>query len=393
MTEDLHIDNDLPFSPGEGWRQMELLLDKTLPVSHKKTGRNLLLSCVPAFLLSTIFLFSFLRLDTALFNPGLNNNSIVFDEKISGTVSFSPQRNIGSHYSKPTKMGVNSVTEKEIFLLQKFRSINESSPGQNELSPVHVVGDIEKIGIENLVKSGSEKQLAVVSQKTESFRFNPTASNASTGNKKDRDKMRWNISAGVGINLMPGDQQNLKPYPVAEMKYHLSSRFFIAAGASIFSPAPGKVSGTNKTVYVNDTINNISLYNEVTTYHHFHYADIPVSFGMNVSKKLSVQSGLQVSFLQHKKSTKILQPYDFQMNNIPLPPNTTTFVAAANPQQEFNVQVRNVDYRFIAGIRYQLKRISTGLFYQQALQPTGSLYNNNKTTNQFISLNLLYQIK
>jgi hypothetical protein len=107
---------------------------------------------------------------------------------------------------------------------------------------------------------------------------------------KPPHNMPWGLSAVLAINVVEGKQQNLQPYPTAEVKYNLNFSFFIAAGLSLLSPKPGTVSGITKTVYVNDTVNNISLNNEVVSYDRLRYADIPLTAGVNVTKKLMFQT-------------------------------------------------------------------------------------------------------
>jgi hypothetical protein len=250
---------------------------------------------------------------------------------------------------------------------------------------------IERVSKLNFINDISERKnkMSIPVNALTAFNFH---TNLFHVNKHQRKKS-MEFAAGIGMNIAAGERQNLQPYPVAEVKCNLSSRFYIAAGLSLLSPVAGNVSGISKTVYVNDTVNNISLYNEVVSYKHLSYIDVPLSVGVNINKKWMFQSGVQLSVLVNKRKKKTLQPYDFQMNNIDMPFSSPLVGLAANPHQEFNVGIPNIDYRFIAGIKYKINRTTAGLFYQHTL-PSAALGNNKSTVSKgLFTFNLMYQFK
>ncbi len=61
--------------------------------------------------------------------------------------------------------------------------------------------------------------------------------------------------------------------------------------------------------------------------------------------------------------------------------------------ETFDVRVRNIDYRFITGIKYRHNKITVGLFYQHGLRSTCMGNINNKNNNKLLTLNLLYQLR
>ncbi|MFT3683031.1 MAG: hypothetical protein QM791_22415 [Ferruginibacter sp.] len=385
MTDELNTNNQLAFSPGEGWAQMEAMLNKSLPVNKKNSWRLWLLHCIPCILLSLIFMLSSLQLD-------VNKQSKKIESNELAVAAVTPA---GNHIA--VSLNKNYLVTKRSLL----PSINTNKPfititGNTEIEPVTsiTIAAIKRLPagdyIENTITS-------IIKNKSKASGIKSTPANtkadlhtAITPGKKDRYKKHWELAAGVAVNLPVEKQQGLQPYPTAEIKYNLSPNVFIAGGISLFSTATGNVSGISKTLYVNDTVNNIRLYNEEVNYSHFRYADIPVSVGFNISRSFALQAGLQASVLLSKTKSKSLKPYDFQMNDVNAPLNPAV---TARAEQEFNIQVRNMDYRFIGGIKYKVNKLTAGLFYQQGLQSPGAGINTSAERNNFFTVNLLYRIK
>lgn len=171
----------------------------------------------------------------------------------------------------------------------------------------------------------------------------PVATSANTltsaGDKiiNTRNKRSWGLLAGIGVNAAIGQQQNLQLYPIVVAKHNINSEFFITAFAAGCSPVASNISGLSKTIYLNDTVNNIQLYKETTTYNNFYYVDIPLAAFINISKKFAVQAGILLNLLLNKKSKKITTSYDFQMNNIAA--IITDPLMTANLHQEHSVPV------------------------------------------------------
>ena len=386
MAEELHTpDNELPISSTVGWMQMELLLNKNLPVKKRPASIRLLFACLPA-LLCSIFLFSFLQLGQYFFHAAfINNTQLAYKDQV-GTKSTLP---INNNNQLPSN--IHAAVKKNYADFTFSNSAYFPVIVKNKLG-----GDMPgRTGNQNFIKYIPEKKAGINIDLNALAGFNNQL-NFSVDNERENKnpgKKPWEFSAGLGINIAEGKSQNLQPYPVAEFRYNVSSRFFVTGGLSFLSPKAGSISGISKTVYVNDTVNNISLYNEVVSYDRWRYVDVPVSVGVNISKKIMLQTGVQLSVLVSKQQKKFLQPYDFQMNNVDLPFTAPLVGMAASPQEDFNVRVPNMDYRFIAGIKYKFKRTTAGLFYQQGLQSPDKGNSIDKTSNQLFTLSLLYQIK
>ncbi|MEP7142821.1 MAG: hypothetical protein ABI707_08120 [Ferruginibacter sp.] len=73
-----------------------------------------------------------------------------------------------------------------------------------------------------------------------------------------------------------------------------------------------------------------------------HYTDTFLSLGVSITRNISVQRSIQIFVLLNKRIKKVLSPYDLQMNNMILH-LTVPFSAAANMQQEYDVQVYGID--------------------------------------------------
>lgn len=385
MVDQFDMDDDLPVSSGAGWLEMKAMLDSRMPVK-KRSARPGTMRFVLFTSIVAVFLFSSLHLgEDLLVFQSRENNLAVSPATSTGNILFVPAGGDGhvSKYRSADAMhekGIHAVlagSNESDFAVSGTSSQNrviEKIPAQVELNDISI----------NKARGRVIKNM-ILKNRTE---FSMTT----TPNRGGLQTKPWQFAAGIGMNSAAGKKQYLQPYPVAEMKYHLNTRFYIAAGLAVFSPAPAAVSGVTKTVYVNDTANNIRLYNEVINYDRLRYADLPLSVGVNISKKISFQAGFQASLLLSKNSKQIKQPYDFQMNNINFPVDSPAGMAA-NPQQNFNVQVRKMDYRFVAGIKYHQGKMIAGLAYQYGLNSPGTGMNASGERNQFFTLNLLYNIK
>lgn len=384
--DDLHIENGLPVSAAEGWMQMQSLLNKNLPVKKEMNTVSRLLSFLPAIFLSGIFLFSSLQLDNHLFHiPFFGSKPLLGANTTLVTSALLPV------IAKQQKALDNSFTTSRLNKVNLPYEIYVS-PDEEEMISTMATERVRNLHyINDILENKTRINLPV---KAITLSGNNINNNLLTGEPKNKLALKsWGLSAGIAMNIAAGKQQDLQPYPVAEVRYQISQRFFIAGGLSLLSPVAGNVSGISKTVYVNDTVNNISLYNEIEKHDRLRYADVPLTVGMNINKKLTLQAGMQVSVLMNKRKTTSLQPYDFQMNNISLPDTSPLVGMAANPQQEFDVRMRNTDYRFIAGLRYQFNRASAGLFYQHRLQSTGTGSSKSTTPGNLVTLNLSWKIK
>ncbi len=384
MAEVLHTPDELPISSGAGWMQMESLLNKSLPVKKRPAGMVLLIACLPG-LLCSIFTFSFLQLNKNFFHaPVINKTPVAFQKPFSNALSLSVYHHnnyVPTIHELSKKNNTNfSFTAADYFSMPVKNKVDDYVPG--------------RMNNENFIKYIPEKKAAIKIDVNLPAGFNNQLNFSADNNRQNKnpDKKSWEFSAGIGMNISDAKHQSLQPYPVAEFKYNVSSRFFIAAGISFLSPKAGNISGVSKTVYVNDTVSGISLYNEVTAYDRLRYTDVPVSAGVNISKKITFQAGVQASILISKQQKKSLEPYDFQMRNIDLPYVAPPIAMAANPHQEFKVRMPNIDYRFIAGVKYKFNRTTAGVFYHQGLQSSKES-NISKTGNRLFTLNLLYQIK
>lgn len=383
---DIYNYNELPFSADEGWAEMQVLLNRNLAVKKRPVAINLLLSSLPAMLLCALFLFSFLQLDTNVMP--LQHRGIGLGTAPVNTPSLIPAE---KNYATITTWSNNIAVDKNKNSNTKTGHENELQTG-NDFNTEPISQLTQKISIENISRDISANKNRNSMIKTVLINNKPDFPMTIVPGKKEKLLQPWEFAAGIGVNMAAGTTQNLQPYPVAEIKYNLNPNVFVATGLSLFSPAPGNVSGVSKTVYVNDTTNNIRLYNEKVRYQHLRYADVPVFVGVNISKKVFLQVGLQASFLLNYKEEKKLQPYDFGMNSVDATINPL-FGLAASPQEKFDVGLRNADYRFIAGIKYRQNKTTAGLFCQHGLQSAGMGSHTGKNSNQLFSLNILYQIK
>jgi len=385
MAEELHIHDDLPISPGTGWIQMESLLNRTLPVKQKPSGARLLMACLPALLMCGIFLFSSLKLGNQFFYLTTAARQPVI--KNAGEVHTDLKQDITATVRVAKHLIMHNNVVNTIRLDEPKTAI------ETFYDYAGGINNMEKISHAYFSKifAARKNNTAIIVTAPGTLNRDLHLSDGITASEKLPAK-QWELAAGIAMNIAPGKHQNLQPYPVAEVKYNLNRRFFVAAGLSFLSPKQGNLSGVSKTVYVNDTPSNIKLYNSVIRYDRLRYADVPLTAGVNIGKKISVQAGLQVSVLVSKRQSESLQPYDFQMNNLDMQYTAPLVGMAANPEQNFKLGTPAIDYRFTSAIKYQTgKNIIAGLSYQHGLQGNGAWKNN--TGKGLFSFNLMYKIK
>lgn len=203
----------------------------------------------------------------------------------------------------------------------------------------------------------------------------------------------WNISAGLAMNAMMGEKQSLRPYPAAEIRYNISDRFYVSAGLAPGSPLAVSSRGIDKRVYLNDTSNNVNFYNNVKHYSRLTYADVPLMAGVKISKKINIQAGVQASVLMHTKTTSAIEQYDFQMvmsNGLP-----ANLITAAPPvsEEKYKVSARKIDYRFVAGVQYDIGKASLNLNYQHASRTALKGNQVSSKRNELISLGIQFNIR
>jgi hypothetical protein len=414
MNRHLHNDPERDITASEGWQDMTQLLDKHLPVKETPKKRKPFFYYFAAASCLSILLLGYLQLQhgkqkSSSYNLNATKANTtntttatkiapsVFTDAMAGAkhrqdlqyLSENKQASVytGTHprSSSNNRNGIlmNDISANDI-ALQK----NNNNNGISIYPPA-----AENI---NSIPYGNGytlfDKLKDAGRGEDPLRKDVANSNASDNSKKKRTyKASWEIAAGISLNAATGQHFNAQPYPVAEGKYNISSRFYLLAGIAAWSPVNSSSSGINKTVYVNDTANNFRSYNEVTRYTRFHYADIPVMAGFNINKRLSVQAGMQASLLLSQKHLKTLDGYDFQSNAQVLPYNPTTL--GISNTTAFGTVTRRVDYRLIGGLRYTIDKFAFNLSYQQALK---SPVHGEKVTsekNKLVSLQVLYRLK
>lgn len=378
MSEDVHINDDLPIPAAAGWEEMKAMLNKEMPVS-KFNRKRLIASILPVIILTISLLICTKELNTHFDSGKLYNYDLYSSYSINAIPVNALPPVLTASFAKSKNIQDNHNPKNHLILLQQptpKKSIVAFSPKENHL-PDSLIFSFSRFIITPEKYKPTKQKAATVSINT--------ALSTNTASKKIRHK-KLSLFAGVGINTSLLNNQNFQPYPAAALQYNFTPKFFVSTGISLFSAAPGFVSGVSKTLYINDSANNLKLYNEETTFNKFEYLDIPVFIGVQLNKNISIKAGIQASFLLSKKNHQQLVAYDFQMNSIDAP-FATQLAPAAYPQQNFKINVPSVDYRFISGIDYKIKKTSIALTYQQPLQGHAAI------NNRLVSLHLYYQLK
>jgi hypothetical protein len=400
MNRHLHNSDEIYNSAQHGWEQMKFLLDKNLPASNKKNSRQLYMTFTITASLTAIFLFSSLILKN-------NHHQNLLSNHLSNSAASQPLMNKINQHShteiyavssrKSLKIKTQHSSVPPLNFSEKEEVVHSETQSNTRLLTLAKITfdqtndhDIKQL-TENLEAQNKRAKMHEHVSANDSLNSNSVSINNKV---KIRDnENNWNLSLGLGVNGMIGQRQNVQPYPVTEAHYNISPRFYMAIGLSIGSPASTDSYGISKTVYLNDTANNVQLYNKVTTYNRLNYADIPLIAGINISKRLSIRGGAQVSFLLNTKNTISMEKYDFQMrlsNSLPITPS---FGTAAAIEKNYTVNESKIDCRITTGFQYSISKTSFNLMYQYSVKPmlTGDYVVSKKS--QLITFNVLYRLK
>jgi hypothetical protein len=407
MKQNLHDSNELFDSPWYGWEQMKYMLDKTLPVKNKKKFRELYLPYLVAAGFLVIFLLSSLVIQqdghSSFFEKGTGrlsghtNNGSELRIADASTVKMEKNNTNAAKASVYYTQNVHDKKEKGFSDIDnKLKPANESpfflpllhlyEIQNTRASSISAGQHISSRNVDGIIEMATVKLLTIDGDYSDSI---------AVGNKEGehRQQSGWSLSAGLGMNTVIGQKQNLRPYPAAELRYHFTKGFFVSAGLGVGSPVTTQSHGTTKTVFLNDTTNNVYFYNDVKHYRHLSYVDVPLMAGVQVSKKIALQGGVQASVLLNGKSKTVKEPYDFQRMQASIFPGSLTAGPGGSTQTNYSVKTRKIDYRFITGLKFSLNKASFNVTYQYAPQALlkGNHISGNR--NQLLSLGMQLKIK
>ena len=420
MNEDLHNEK-LPVTAEDGWKQMQELLDKHLPVQEPVIYKSKLMPYAAVALLIFMLVVTSILLNESIFKPiaGIKASTDAIDDKVELNKPLvsgnDTEKAIKPVSASPLTSSSAAAARASVVVSHPAKNTDRvhHASGENKMTTAAnanlntTASEIDKAATkiaEERTTETSEEKSEVKKALTDEIADEPAATADSSKEqslaekpllaKKRAKNSNWNFYAGLGVNITgSGGAQNLHPYPMAEAKYTITPLLYVSAGLSLYAPVATNTITRGKPVYINDTVSNIRMYNEKLSYRQFHYLDIPVSVGMNITKHLSVQSGVQLSLLLNEKNEKSIDQYDFQMNNVRVPVFTSLTSLRPTPPVEEEVKLSKTDVRFQAGLKYNLQRFSAGVTYQQGLRPviSGNMADGKK--NNVFALSLLYRIK
>lgn len=405
MKKYLHNSDEMFESPQYGWEQMQFLLEENLPQKKTNPARKFWAHCMIAASFIAILLFS--SLVTGEMDP-----VHFFQNSIAGTQVNTP----GTGKSKAVKLAMvqqvaGAARHAKPIPVLYVKNTTDKNTGTGDIAPG------EQTGVNNAavlppasfkhearlsvspVATTSQQAGGILIKNTIEQTFNngtgkdPAGTHARTGAVKNTNSKRgsWNLSAGLAVNAMIGREQNLRPYPTAELRYNVTGKWFLSLGLGAGSPVATASRGIEKTAFLNDTTNNVLFYNSSKRYSRLSYADIPLMAGVKISKRISLQGGVQASVLLNAKNKTSIEPYNFQMSVTGEYPD----LAAGNAVSEnyYTVKERKIDYRLIAGFKYTIHKTSFNVIYQYAPRAPleGDHVSHNK--NQLLTLNAQFRIK
>lgn len=378
MSENEYMDFEPPIPAIEGWRQMHALLDEHMPAQPKKKPLVYLwlAAALLVLLLTTIPLKEPVK--TNLLSPALHGATTA--------------ANLSSYTDTLRPASAATEPARKVFFLPVVNVQPQLTSPKDSIANLPVVNDSDLYAnnIDAIIQKDSAETATTVSPEDKEEHSADVAASKSIVTKKSK----WSILAGASVNVVTSEKtKNFQPYPSAEVRYSLNKLFFIGGGLSVLSPVTTSTTALEKTYLLNDTLNNVKLYNASTVYKRFYYADVPITFGINVTKKISVSAGMQASVLLFSSSYNKTESYDFMMNRVDMPPSSMLVPLAVVTPQTYEVENKKIEYRYIVGAAYESGRFSLNAYYQHALAPAvkGEYIQTKK--NDLFSIGLKYRIK
>lgn len=390
MSEHLQH-NELTIPAEAGWHQMRMLLDEHIPVKPRAGFSRKFSFYFAATITGMVLLSISLKLDQSILQQSgatlLSNMQIASSSKPADAFTSDPILNVGNNGDQVSLYKTNKINNTSIAITNNnYPTLNDAT--QAGKIPTARVDNKQRLPIDftdKIILANTRNKVAISFPKT-ILQF-PSITGGS--NKKAN---RWSLFVGLGSNYNINASQNYQPYPTAELLYHLTPDLFIAAGLDMYAPMVSNAKGINQKIYVNDLVNNIHYYNQVTTYSGLHYINVPVTAGVKLAKNVFLQSGVQASILAGKHINRFSESYDYQERlnaAVTQPPIALT----AMPQQEYALTHQSVDYKLLAGLHYKTGKIIVGLTYQHGMRPllTGDKVNSKPARS--VALKILLKIK
>ena len=393
MRKRLHNNDELLDSPQYGWEELKFLLDTNLPVKANN-GPSILRAGIAASLTTLLLLCSLIIHNHSVRLVSLNNYQ---SKEI---------QNADENTFKKEKHTVQTVCKLN-FKQTIFepgtdhnlaeRKVNEPSVKQ-QLFPAQNAEELVRIDRANL-ETENGLNIETISTKSVHDSIPPLSRIAVSADVSDKicnyilHKSRLQFSVGAAVNITPEQRQSLQPFPVAEVLLKSSSDFYLSMGLTVGSVVATSGHGVSKTVYLNDTANNIQFYNKVTRYTRLYYADLPLMAGVQLGKRWSAEGGLQASILLNTKSKEFIDKYDFQRRQANVAQNSLMGTAAAVLENNYQVTPLKIDYRFVGGLRYSMHKTAFDLTYQYAFRPVFKGKQVTANRNQLLTFKVLYKLK
>jgi hypothetical protein len=398
MSEDLRYyfldsgDDKSPAIPAdEGWKQMQQLLDAYLPKHQTKFARRYFFYILCTILFGILIISSLPLQDHAI---QINFNSKITTGDVTADIVRS-EENLQAHKKHKKLISGRQQINIEIYGAEKV----QTDQMKNKIANYPDTFFKQLLPDVAFIKQNSKDIPIATSIKVIDTTVKNTATVTTietTNNKKKYAAVKtWQLKAGFGMNIsLNADRQALQPYPTGEIKYQFSKKFYVASGFNLFSPVTTNASTIKETVFVNDTASNVSIYKKRLNYKRLRYIDLPVIAGLNINKHFSLQGGIQISKLMSHSDALTLEPYDFQMNRIDgVDIRTLAMAPAAAPIIENPFNVRKTDLRYMAGITFDVQKMSVALQYQVTTKPIlkGNAVSLGK--NNLLSLKVSYRLK
>lgn len=427
MIKDLHNNDDhqdgfFSINADQGWQNMAALLDTEMPVKKKRLPwvgvlRTMMAACLLFAVLKTSDKgfrqhdgkgngLSFLSSQTIVDNT--QSTDAVFDATATTpsstrTNAFTAANDIPNHYSKTTQnqftLIKNSHAEGITLAVNKSREETESGFDTNgEIAKTEFLDGPEAAIANPIPQAKTVANTGDLKNTVASIKEKDTTTSPSADKKPTKKAGSKSFSLYAGAQLQQGFQpgNTFTAAPYAQAQLNLGKKVFASLGISAYTGNGGAKAMEISDEPVNDVTNNVKSYTTTISHTKLRYVDVPLQVGFKINSHLSVEAGLQASFLVKSQQQKETVAYDFQMTSLGAVDYRQSMVWAPTAiVKRPEAKPHSTDLRYLAGVRYDVGRVTAKLQYQQGFKPVMAPASDNEvrsTKAQTINLQLLYRL-
>jgi hypothetical protein len=220
--------------------------------------------------------------------------------------------------------------------------------------------------------------------------------------KRNKEMKKGVIGFDIGAYYNIGNPLPSGIYPIANVNVLITKKSTISLGIGLSSNVSVRNFSPKEFIILNDTANLAQFSVTRNEVKKFTYIDLPVSFKYKISERWAAYAGAQISFLQNFSREPDHKIYDFQteLSKVIAPqfvsgPTGVGLRPLLTYAEKYTIKKTN--WRFIAGINYQIKDAGLKLQYQRSFTSNYDLFDfggiNSRKKLSLFTVGVYYRIR